>query len=365
MDIARRLEHRYQVRFDEADASGHLRPAGFLRYAQDMAWRHSEEAGFGRHWYAERGLHWLVRHVDLRIDHAVAYGDIVATTTEVIAWRQVLSRRHAEMRVVGSAERSDGDGAAAHPGVAARVDTDWVLLTLEGRPARVPDEILAMFGSRATFERSRALPCEPPAEAWRFSTRVRPADVDPMAHVNNAAYLDVVEEALAALAQGASGPRTLRLPPGAPVGCRYRLGYVRPALPSARLEVAVWQRGRRQRRCRIADGDGQELTRVLISSRVPHGSLSVVGAPTKRSKAATSASPNASGSSLRPKVIASPISRVASSWRSSTGSTMMASRRRWTGTRALLRASWTTPSDESLRLTTERSFPTVPRATAG
>ena len=39
---APRIEHEYRVRFDEADADGWLRPSGLLRYAQDMAWRHSD-----------------------------------------------------------------------------------------------------------------------------------------------------------------------------------------------------------------------------------------------------------------------------------------------------------------------------------
>ena len=50
----RRIEHEYRVRFDEADAEGWLRPSGLLRYAQDMAWRHSTEAGFDRGWYDAR-----------------------------------------------------------------------------------------------------------------------------------------------------------------------------------------------------------------------------------------------------------------------------------------------------------------------
>ena len=34
---------------------------GHLRFAQDLAWIHSESAGFGREWYADRQLTWLVR----------------------------------------------------------------------------------------------------------------------------------------------------------------------------------------------------------------------------------------------------------------------------------------------------------------
>ena len=42
------FEADFRVRFDEADVSGRLRPSGFVRYAQDLAWRHSDAAGFER-----------------------------------------------------------------------------------------------------------------------------------------------------------------------------------------------------------------------------------------------------------------------------------------------------------------------------
>jgi hypothetical protein len=38
----------YRVRFDEAGPDGNLRTSGVLRYAQDVAWRHSEVLGFDR-----------------------------------------------------------------------------------------------------------------------------------------------------------------------------------------------------------------------------------------------------------------------------------------------------------------------------
>ena len=62
--------------------TGRLRPSGYLRYAQDMAWRHSESAGFGRDWYAERSLTWLVRNVSLHLVAAVTYGEQITLTTE-------------------------------------------------------------------------------------------------------------------------------------------------------------------------------------------------------------------------------------------------------------------------------------------
>lgn len=254
-DPARRLRHRYQVRFDEADARARLRPSGYLRYAGDMAWRHSEAAGFRREWYAERSLQWLVRNVSLRITAPVTYGDELTVTTEVTGTRHVWARRHAEMQRTGPADMAD-DRA-----VVALVDTDWVLLGLDGRPARMPQDIAAWFATERTFERNRVLLPATPADATRLATRVRPLDVDSMGHMNNAAYLDVVDEAVAQLPADPSADA----PDHCPVGCLYRVGYVLPALPSADLDVACWRPDASSIACRICDGDGEELTRVLIS----------------------------------------------------------------------------------------------------
>ena len=174
MGPARRLSHHYQVRFDEADAQGLLRPSGYLRYAQDMAWRHSESAGFGRDWYAERALTWLVRNVSLHIRAAVTYGEVVGLTTEVVGWRHVWARRQGVMRRgTGGNEPAAADGSAAadesaSSEVVAVVDTDWVLLGGDGRPARMPVEIADWFAAEPTFERRRVLiPATPPSPcAW-------------------------------------------------------------------------------------------------------------------------------------------------------------------------------------------------------
>jgi acyl-ACP thioesterase len=259
MPPARRLRHGYQVRFDEADATGRLRPSGYLRFAQDMAWRHSEIAGFGRDWYTERSLTWLVRNVSLHLVAAVTYGEHITLTTEITGWRHVWARRQGVMRRGGHPDDSDSGE------VVAIVDTDWVLLGEDGRPARMPDEIASWLAAEPTFERKRVLIPETPPDATRLVTRVRPLDIDPMAHMNNAAYLDVVDEVLAHLPPAAPDDG----PDDSPVGRLYRVGYLQPALPGALLDVAAWRPDTGTIACRICDG-GTELTRVLIS-RPPIG----------------------------------------------------------------------------------------------
>src|SRR5215212_11566847 len=78
----------YRVRFDEAGPDGHLRTSGFMRYAQDLACQHSADLGFGREWYAERGLTWLVRAAELRIAVAPEMGTTLTARTSIVGMRR-------------------------------------------------------------------------------------------------------------------------------------------------------------------------------------------------------------------------------------------------------------------------------------
>ena len=124
MSLVTRLERPYRVRFDEAGPDGMLRSSGYLRYAQDLAWVHSESAGFGRDWYRTRRLTWLVRAVELDILDDVGYGAELIVSTEVTGFRRVWARRVSQFHLA-HAERP-----------VAEAITDWVLLGAGGRPVR-------------------------------------------------------------------------------------------------------------------------------------------------------------------------------------------------------------------------------------
>jgi acyl-ACP thioesterase len=175
----------YRVRFDEAGADGRLRTSGLLRYAQDIAWRHSEDLGFDRRWYTDRGRWWVVRSVDLRVLAPIAIGETLRLSTAVIGHRRIWARRRGEFRLP--------DGA-----LGALATTDWVLLDERGRVMRIPEDFgLAFPNPELAEEIIRVSPPPIPATASSLELRVRPADIDPMGHVNNAVYLDWIEEAVA------------------------------------------------------------------------------------------------------------------------------------------------------------------------
>ena len=173
----------YRVRFDEAGANGLLRTSALLRYAQDVAWRHSEQLGFDRAWYQERGLGWVVRGCELEVREAIPIGHTLRVSTAVIGHRRIWARR------LGECGLADGRPAAT-------VTTDWVLLDARNRVVRIPEDFGVAFTNPEV--RSEILRVEAPADAPVAETelQVRPSDLDPLDHVNNAVYVDWLEEAL-------------------------------------------------------------------------------------------------------------------------------------------------------------------------
>jgi len=83
---------------------------------------------------------------------------------------------------------------------------------------------------------------------------VRPQELDPMDHVNNAVYADWLDEAILA-AGGAGAPRA--------VPRRVQLDYARAAEPAANLVADVWPDGGTWV-CRVADANGSDLLRARL-----------------------------------------------------------------------------------------------------
>jgi acyl-ACP thioesterase len=240
----------YRIRFDECGPDGLVRTSSLLRYAQDIAWIHSELLGFDRAWYAERRLAWVVRAIELAILGPTPLGSVMELSTEIAGFRKVWARRRSVGRIAG----------VAAPVLWAH--TDWVITdTDRGLPGRVPAEIQAGFlAPPGTFEPGR-VPLPPaPASAATLALAARPQDLDPMGHVNNAAYVDYLEESLLAAGDEAAALRTA-LPR------RIRLEYLAPATPGIGLRASLWPddaAGSPRWAWRLEDAVGRDLAHATV-----------------------------------------------------------------------------------------------------
>jgi len=128
-----RFEHEIEVADSDIDANGHANNVEFLRWMQEAAIAHSDEAGCTADTFEDRASWFARRHQIEYLRPAVA-GDRIKVKTWVADIRRVASLRRYEF------VRS-GDGA-----VLAKGETDWVYVDLAtGRPKGIPDEIRAMF----------------------------------------------------------------------------------------------------------------------------------------------------------------------------------------------------------------------------
>jgi acyl-CoA thioester hydrolase len=225
----------FRIRHDECDAYGVLNNAAYLRLAQEVAWRHSIAAGFPPAYYEARQSAWVARDTVIEYLRPVRYGDLLRITTRVPATRRAMARRAYEFRIAGSAD------------LAARAHTDWVYFDLAASaPASIPTEILqALFTEPDAPEVLRRDPFpEPPLAppgAVRWRKRVEWRDIDPLGHLNNAAYLSYTEEA--AIQAGISYGVTRELSAEAGLGwtvARSRIEYLQPARFGDELEVRTW-----------------------------------------------------------------------------------------------------------------------------
>jgi acyl-CoA thioesterase FadM len=237
-----RIVRPFRVRFEESTADETMRTAIHLAWVADIAWQHSTLLGFGRDWYTERGLFWLVRAIQLDVLRPIHTYAGVLVSTRVLGYRRVSARRESEVR--------DPSGE-----LLARLEIDWVMTNERGMPTRIPDDFhkFVVDGS-ATFEMLKVALPEAPADAFERRFGVRRRDLDPLDHVNNSVYLDYFEEALDAAGQG----ELLRAIPR-----RYALDFANAAARDDRLVGRTWPHGGGWA-YRLAREDGTEVFRARI-----------------------------------------------------------------------------------------------------
>jgi acyl-ACP thioesterase len=198
---------RRRVRLADVDATGRLRLDAVARYLQDVASDDVVDAG-----WAETEHVWIVRRTEIEVVVPVRLDE----TVELATWCSGTAASAAARRTTIA-----GDG-----GGRVETETIWIHLDGAGRPLRLDARFHELYGPSAEGRRAQTrleLP-DPPPDAERRPWPLRRTDVDPLGHVNNAAYWAAVEEVL----------------PGA---SRARLEYRRPVDLGDPVELARWDGG--------------------------------------------------------------------------------------------------------------------------
>jgi acyl-CoA thioester hydrolase len=249
------FERAFRVRQSECDAYGHVNHAHYLRYMQEAALEASADVGYDIARYVEMGSLWLLSQTGITYLRPLRYGDTVIVKTWIADFRRATSRRRYELRVAESGE------------MAAEAYSDWVYLDLAGmRPQRIPAPMIAAFAPDGDLQEEPRTPFPdappPPDDVFHMRRRARWSEIDVAGHVNNAAYLALLEDSsMALMASKGWGARRMHDAGCGIVAREYVLQYRQPALLDDELEVATW----------ISDVKRVSVVRHYTISRVNDG----------------------------------------------------------------------------------------------
>jgi len=163
-----------------------------MRFLQDVATDDVDETGWG----APDHL-WVVRHARVDVlEPVLEGGDVVLLT-----WCSGTASLAAGRRLSLAGER----------GGRVEVDSVWVHLGADSRPARIEDFDVYAEAGAGRLVSTRLELSGPPPEAERIPWPVRAADLDVMGHVNNAVYWQAVEQCLGTMPLDVRGSLRVRL----------------------------------------------------------------------------------------------------------------------------------------------------------
>ena len=218
--------------------TGRVRLDALARFVQDIAYADADDVGL-----SQRAA-WVGRRTRMQVERFPRFGERLTLVT----FCSGLGRMWAERRTSVSGDR-DGH---------VEVVSLWVHLDpLSGRPTPLTDEEIAAWGESAIGRRVTARLHHPAPEASEdsFPWRFRATECDLAGHINNAAYLQPLEEEL--------------LQDGPLDSIDVEIEYRSPSRPGEKL---VLREGARRW---IVNPDGETQASLLIVNRAPTPSQEV------------------------------------------------------------------------------------------
>ncbi|GHO46630.1 acyl-[acyl-carrier-protein] thioesterase [Ktedonospora formicarum] len=220
--MRREFHQTHTVRYDECDCYGNLTPAAFLRYMQDIAALDTEDVQLEAEGY------WIVKRTIISFTAPIKIHTRLDLKTFGIGFTRITAQRGYEAYIAGEAQEE--------PVVSA--NSLWVFVDKNGRPRRLPErtaEIWHLDNARPQ-EPLVAMPPTPESEPYTTEATVRFSDMDVAMHMNNAAYVEVLDNAAwEAYAQNGLKPeKTI------PTARYYDIEYAESMRFGEKLEIQSW-----------------------------------------------------------------------------------------------------------------------------
>lgn len=142
-----------RVRFHEVDALGHVNNAAYLNYLEQAAIDHATLVGLDRPTLRRLGGVFVARRHEIEFLRPVFAGDLLRIVTWLNDPRGARVERNylvflATAPASGLAVNGrliDGASTQLHEPMVVRATTQWVFANNEGKPRRIPGEVMTLF----------------------------------------------------------------------------------------------------------------------------------------------------------------------------------------------------------------------------
>ncbi len=243
------MTHQYTAHFSirqyELNSRGELPNSTIQRLFQETATLATRDLGFDVKYSAERESVWVIHQMTLEHLRPIVYPDELAITTWLSDAQRVRTHREYLARNAATGE------------IVARGRAHWAHLSAKTlRPLRIPSELFEIFGPNGirAVPRVETRSYRPPSfefREFRTTRHVHRYEADEMKHVNNAMYLDWLEETLTDAVEtlpSTASSFSLRQAQGRSETAqdarrlwvyRHAIEYVRSAVPGDDVEMVV------------------------------------------------------------------------------------------------------------------------------
>lgn len=221
----------FRTRWADLDANGLVSTASYPVYLVETAYSWGDSFGITADDYTQMGIFWVLRETEFRFLKPLRYNEPFDFSIWLAEWMRVSGTRCFELT-----HKETGE-------IIAQGTQTIVPMSLETmRPTTPPGPVLSAFKieQEKKFTFTRFPKVEVPINALSTRRVVEWSDMDPLEHVNNATYLNYVEEVAAQYRSTRGWPPDRFSKNGLlALTRRFHIRYSSPALWGETLSVSI------------------------------------------------------------------------------------------------------------------------------